>query len=901
MKRIIITLLSFVVLFSVFVSANPDFVTVMYQEDGTPIKPGDIVSSSQNVQCTTWNFFDGEYVNVGQNFEYDWFLNGQRMEKGKSNNYLFSIPQGYNNVECIPFSASVGMRNPKPGFWAELDGKIYGGDNIDIVPENPTTDNDVACISDANYFQLQRKSFVYDNNGNVLDIIWDNVGTSISKSNTNYGETYRCYAQISGFNERLTKEVTVDSRTSVQAQFDSASYTDTDTATCSIVAGSTSADSNSKYYMEIVAKGKFLGVVPISQTVAVQSQTNSVSVDLSQVNSILVTDYNLECTAETQQYGFPIENGDTAIISNVPVNPTNNAPTLSLAVDATTVNQNSMQTVTYTITYADMDDDVPVEMNVSILDPNGNVVGYMRTLSSGIIASSFNDGDYTNGEIYTVTNNDWSQTGTYSYVISAYDGSETTTITGSIPIVQSQTIQIVSVQTNDPVVAGDIVKMDVVAVDPNNEPITYTIDDSNFVLQPSALSGSFEWDTTINDEGVYYVQITASSITGQASTYVQFRVLDPSTPKVNIYTPTDNDIIGFGYIANFGADITNNMNLSFDGTLTWSSDTDGVLGTGKQIQSATLSKGAHIITATAVDSQGRTNYDRIVLNVADQNVTRDVQIVATPSYGYIPLTINFDVNVIGTAPIAYSWDFDNNGVTDSHGKQTAYTYHYEIPHTYTVVLTAYYSDGYAITRTKQISTEMGDVSPRIQMSNSLEKGVGVSPQEVEFKATIYGNGPFTYAWDFDGDGFTDSTEATPKHTYKKVGTYTVVLTITDIDGDQTTVMDTVKIEEPEDDLFVSRINFIDGEHIQAGDFFRVSVSLENNGNSDIEDARIILSIPELGIRRSSGYFDLNKRSFDTQQVSLEIPVWAQSSPYDLKITVNNDEFRRVKYRPIRVY
>jgi cytochrome c len=43
-------------------------------------------------------------------------------------------------------------------------------------------------------------------------------------------------------------------------------------------------------------------------------------------------------------------------------------------------------------------------------------------------------------------------------------------------------------------------------------------------------------------------------------------------------------------------------------------------------------------------------------------------------------------------------------------------------------------------------------------------------------------GSLAYAWDFDGDGSYDSTEAAPTHTYQEAGDYTAQLRVTDEDG-----------------------------------------------------------------------------------------------------------------------
>ena len=68
-------------------------------------------------------------------------------------------------------------------------------------------------------------------------------------------------------------------------------------------------------------------------------------------------------------------------------------------------------------------------------------------------------------------------------------------------------------------------------------------------------------------------------------------------------------------------------NLS-DG-LAWTSDRDGALGTGASITRSDLSLGAHVITASATDSGGRTGSDQIDLAVTNKAPT--VTITAPPT------------------------------------------------------------------------------------------------------------------------------------------------------------------------------------------------------------------------------------------------------------------------------
>jgi cytochrome c len=62
---------------------------------------------------------------------------------------------------------------------------------------------------------------------------------------------------------------------------------------------------------------------------------------------------------------------------------------------------------------------------------------------------------------------------------------------------------------------------------------------------------------------------------------------------------------------------------------------------------------------------------------------------------------------------------------------------------------------------------------------------GLAPLAVSFSSAGSSdpeNTALTYAWDFDSDGTTDSTDANPSHTYTANGAYTAKLTVKDADG-----------------------------------------------------------------------------------------------------------------------
>jgi PKD repeat protein len=60
---------------------------------------------------------------------------------------------------------------------------------------------------------------------------------------------------------------------------------------------------------------------------------------------------------------------------------------------------------------------------------------------------------------------------------------------------------------------------------------------------------------------------------------------------------------------------------------------------------------------------------------------------------------------------------------------------------------------------------------------------GKAPLAIQFTADVEGGkAPLTYVWKF-GDGTPDSSEANPKHTYEKPGTYRADLEVKDSSGD----------------------------------------------------------------------------------------------------------------------
>ena len=134
-----------------------------------------------------------------------------------------------------------------------------------------------------------------------------------------------------------------------------------------------------------------------------------------------------------------------------------------------------------------------------------------------------------------------------------------------------------------------------------------------------------------------------------------------------------------------------------------------------------------------------------------------------------------------------------------------------------------------------------------------------------------------------------------------IGEERITFTVTDPSGLSDSDICIVSIEAPEpenDDIIVARISNTD--YILPGDMLYLNVGLESNTYKDLENLKIVAVIPDLGIRMATGFFDLEARGEESQQMLIEIPEWAAPGYYDIRITISNDYLRRVIHRDIKV-
>ena len=160
-----------------------------------------------------------------------------------------------------------------------------------------------------------------------------------------------------------------------------------------------------------------------------------------------------------------------------------------------------------------------------------------------------------------------------------------------------------------------------------------------------------------------------------------------------------------------------------------------------------------------------------------------------------------------------------------------------------------------------------------------------------------------YAIDFGDGTAAHSLSAFIVHAYAAIGTYNVLLTVTDDDNLPDTEACTVTVaasppEEEEDELerlIFSRINF--NEIARAGETLEISVTLFNDGPKELEDMRLTAFVYDLDMRAVQGPFELDNGDSETHLLLLNLPSDVEGK-FDIEFTASNDDMHLNEYRTI---
>jgi len=128
-----------------------------------------------------------------------------------------------------------------------------------------------------------------------------------------------------------------------------------------------------------------------------------------------------------------------------------------------------------------------------------------------------------------------------------------------------------------------------------------------------------------------------------------------------------------------------------------------------------------------------------------------------------------ETNADAKQPVAVSWEFGD----DASASGASTTHAFSEPGTYTVTATATNRKGKSSDMSSATVVVVNPPVPAQIVSIRASDNAPDTQTSVTFTATVNGDQPLSYAWNF-GDG-NASSDATPSHTYTEPGTYTVQL------------------------------------------------------------------------------------------------------------------------------
>lgn len=211
----------------------------------------------------------------------------------------------------------------------------------------------------------------------------------------------------------------------------------------------------------------------------------------------------------------------------------------------------------------------------------------------------------------------------------------------------------------------------------------------------------------------------------------------------------------------------------------WDFESDGTVDSNVQNPvHVYTSAGAYTVNLTANNENG-TSSRLMTITVYNplEPVTPVADFTANVTSGNAPLAVQF--TDLSRNAVSWSWDFENDGISDSNIQNPAYVY--EIPGIYTVNLSAGNQNGTAsktATITVLETENIKDVLPVADFSMNISEGhapLSVLYTDLSQNATEIG-------WDFNNDGKAEVYSSTVVYVYTSPGTYTVNLLATNANG-----------------------------------------------------------------------------------------------------------------------
>ena len=306
-----------------------------------------------------------------------------------------------------------------------------------------------------------------------------------------------------------------------------------------------------------------------------------------------------------------------------------------------------------------------------------------------------------------------------------------------------------------------------------------------------------------NATGTFTVKLTVTETDGDVST-VEKQVEVIEEPMAAIVVAGSDQTADEGETTTLAATFTDvDTGDTHTASIDWGDATPAEAGTvsesgGSGSVAAThayADDGSYTVTVTVSDDGGGVGQDSYTVTVDNVAPTA---VVGGPYSGGEGSTTSFSGSATdpGADVLTFSWDFEYDPSTfDVDGTGATPQHVYAESGSYTVALRVTDDDGGVSTVEIAVVT-VNDVDPAADFSYS--PAAPLVGEQVLFTDASTSYDGISWEWDFDVSSGSDlpSTDQNPSYTYDVAGTYTVRLTVSETDGDDSIVEKQVEVVEP---------------------------------------------------------------------------------------------------------
>jgi len=370
-------------------------------------------------------------------------------------------------------------------------------------------------------------------------------------------------------------------------------------------------------------------------------------------------------------------------------------------------------------------------------------------------------------------------------------------------------------------------------VSSGNAPLTHSwdFDSSGIPLSNEEDPGRIMFSKT----GTYTVTYTVTDDDGDVSrdTVVVTVLVPDINPIADISGPSSNVTITQGGSVSFQATVING-NAPY--THAWNFGSSGV--TARTVEDpGTLtfsSVGIYNVIYTVTDSDGDVSSSARTVTVVEPD-TNPTAVISSPESSVTIVqsgSVDFQSTVTGgNAPYTHSWNFGSSGI-DRKTVEDPGRLVFASSGVFTVTYTATDMDGDVSSVIRTVTVLVPDTKPTASMTGPSSNVTITQGGSVNFQATVTsGNGPYIHLWNFGTSGVAArSVEDPGSLTFNTIGTHNVTYTVTDKDGDTSSVTRTVTVTAPDTNPTTSITSPLSNVSITQGGIvnFQVTVS---NGNA----------------------------------------------------------------------